>query len=209
MLYNNPNMRNILIVLSAILYVMAVSGMPAYDQYYVSVPCEDHTASGLIALIGNSKFTIPYEFGKFDCSEMTAYLEWFLKSHGFKTKMCINKSIINGFGGSSPGHLWLMVEVNGVESNETVYVESTQVPIKVYESGMMGYNNYTHSHKTFDSVFHLVNDGLLESEIDWWKNVPEIPQGSTMTVRANEQYTFISKSQFPDISTKRTITFLS
>ena len=183
--------------------------MPAYDQYYVSVPCDDHSAGGLIDLIGNSEFTVPYEFGKFDCSEMSAYLEWFLKSHGFETKMCINKSIASGFGGATPGHLWLKVEVTNGDKNETVYVESTSVPIKVYESNMIGYENYTHPRKTFDSVFHLVTDGLLESEVDWWKNVREIPQGSTMTVRVNEPYTIISKAEFPDISTKRTINFLS
>lgn len=211
MLYNNSSMRKIQFVLSAILCIMAVSGMPEYGHYYVSVPCEDHSAKALIDMIGNSKFSIPYEYGKFDCSEMSAYLEWFLKSHGFKTKMCINKSIASGFGGAIPGHLWIMVEVtnNNTGKNETVYVESTSIPIKVYESDMIGYENYTHPRKTFDTVFHMVTDGLLETEIDWWKNVREIPQGSTMTVRVNEPYTIISKSEFPDISIKRTISFLS
>lgn len=183
--------------------------MPDYNHYYVSIPCEDHSTKALVSMIGNSRFTIPYEFGKFDCSEMSAYLEWFLKSHGFETRMCINKSINSGIGGVIPGHLWLMVNVTNAGQNETVYVEATSVPIKVYETGMAGYENYTHANKTFDSVFHMVNDGLLETEVDWWKNVPNIPHGCNMTVRVDDPYTVISKSEFPDISIKRTISFLS
>ncbi len=180
--------------------IAIVSGMPAYDHYYVNVPCEDHSAKALVDMIGNSKFTIPYEFCKFDCSEMSAYLEWFLVSHGFKTKMCVNTSTVDEFGKIKPGHVWLLVEVTGREGNETVYVEPTSVPIRIYEKGMLNYTNYEHPKKIFDNVFSAVNDIVLESEVDWWKNVSDIPKGLTMTTRVNGSYVVVSKSEFPDIS---------
>lgn len=157
----------------------------------------DHSASTLFSLIGNSEFSVSYEYGVFDCSEMSAYLEWFLKSHGFKTSMCINIIPSSGL----VGHTWLKVDVITVDgSNETVYVEGTTSPIGVYEPGMMGYDNYSHPVEEFDSVFEFVDRGWLETEFDWWNNVLSIPRGCNMTIRCNVPYTIISKSDFPDLS---------
>ncbi len=201
MLYNNPSMRNVHLVLITIMWVSLVNAMPPFDQYYVMVPCDDHSSHALFQLIGNDVFAIPYEYGVFDCSERTAYLDWFLKSHGFTTYICYNRSRSNGIGGVQPGHMWLAVMVNNSNVLEIVYVESTESPIKIYERGMKGYENYSKEDKHYDSVFHMVDDGICEDEIDWWKNVPQIPTGLTMTVRNSGVYTIISKSDFPNIST--------
>lgn len=185
-------------VLIVFLWIMVVCGMPNDDHYYVNIQMADHSASALFDLIGNSKFTIPYEYDVFDCSEMAAYLDWFLKSHGFETVICVSAVPYSG----GIGHTWLKVEVIDVDgNNETVYVEGTSTPIRIYEPGMVGYDNYSHPLEEFTSIFGLVDRGWDESEIDWWKNVLSIPYGYNMTIRMNVPYTIISNSDLPDLST--------
>lgn len=194
-------MRNIHFVLIAIMWVNLVNAMPQFDQYYVMVPWDDHSSHALFDLIGNDVFSIPYQYGVFDCSERTAYLDWFLKGHGFSTYICYLHGRSNGIGGIDPGHMWLAVKVNNSGTQEIVYVESTESPIKIYERGMKGYENYTKEDKHYDSIFNAVDDGVYENEIDWWSNVLQIPKGLTMTVRNSGEYTIISRSDFPNIST--------
>lgn len=179
------------------MWVITGTGMPDINHYYVHTACQDHTVSSLTSLVGNSRFAIPYEYGVFDCSEMSAYLDWFLKGHGFKSSICVDR--IPSFG--TGGHAWLKVEVTTKAGNKTVYVEATSTPIRVYESDMIGYSRYANVTDEFDSIFRFTDRGWAESEIDWWNNVRDIPQGYNMTVRMNVPYTVISESDFPDLST--------
>lgn len=191
-------MRKLQFVLIMFLCIMAVHGMPDSDHYYVNVPTDEHSASVLFSLIGNSRFSIPYEFGTFDCSEMSAYLDWFLKSHGFKTSICVGSIPYSG----EIDHAWLKAEVTVTgNDNETVYIDGADTFIRICEPGMMGYDSYNRPVLEFGSIFDLVNNGWSENEFNWWNNVLSIPYGCNMTVNINATYTIISKSDFPDLST--------
>lgn len=184
-------MRRMRIVLLAILMVALANGMPERGHYYVDIPWDNHTEQGLYDLIGNSIFTVEYRAGVFDCSDMTAYLDWFLKSHGFCTYICLTN-------GKTPDHCWLAVKVNTSTVQDIVYVESTATPIQIIERGNILYSKYQDEYKHYDNLWDVLVM-LDENEIDWWRNVPEIPANSTMTIKLNNSMDMISETSFPSL----------
>jgi len=99
---------------------------------------------------------VPYEENVFDCSEMSAYLEWYLENEGWNTKIVVGDS---PFG--TEYHAWLLVE-----TSEGAYmpVESTTAEIVWWDD--THFDNYW----TYDDTFETIQDALdySETEFDWW-----------------------------------------
>jgi len=100
---------------------------------------------------------IPYEEGVFDCSEMSAYLEWYLENEGWHTIIVVGDS---PFG--SGRHAWLVVEAS---EGEYMPVESTTGEIVWWE------NQYFDNYFEYDRSFETIQEAIAydESDFDWWK----------------------------------------
>ena len=99
----------------------------------------------------------PYEEGVFDCSEMSAYLEWYLENEGW------NAIIIAGDSPFGSGyHAWLLVETS---TDQYMPVESTNIEIVWWD------DPYFDNYWIYDYEFETIDDALAysETEFDWWK----------------------------------------
>jgi hypothetical protein len=108
---------------------------------------------GLTKLAQNG-FVSPYQEDKFDCSEMAAYMEWYLEKYGFNTSICVS----DHFDGSG-GHAWVKVDTT---DGKVAYIEPTAkrniiVTDPKYESLDMIY----------ESIYEVENI----NEFDWWKEI--------------------------------------
>jgi len=100
----------------------------------------------------------PYQEDVFDCSEMSAYLEWELENKGWHTFIIIGDS---PFG--SGYHAWLLVETS---TDGYMPVESTTIEIVWWDDP--NFDNYF----DYDYAFETIQDALdySETEFDWWKD---------------------------------------
>ena len=100
----------------------------------------------------------PYQEGVFDCSEMSAYLEWHLENVGWHTEIIVGDSPF-----SSGRHAWLLVETS---VGKYIPVESTNVGVVSWEDA--NFDNYF----KYDGSFETIEDSLAysETEFDWWQS---------------------------------------
>jgi hypothetical protein len=98
----------------------------------------------------------PYQEDVFDCSEMSAYLEWHLENDGWNVVICAGDS---PFGNGH--HAWLLVETS---DNKYMPVESTNINIVWWESPY--FDNYFE----YEHEFETIQDALdyNETDFDWW-----------------------------------------
>jgi hypothetical protein len=99
-----------------------------------------------------------YKPASFDCSEMSAFLEWMLENEGFHTVIVAGKSP----DGSSEKHAWLLVETS---PREYMPVEATAFSIVYWDSPY--FDNYFQ----YDRQFETIQEALTYSptEFDWWE----------------------------------------
>lgn len=177
--------------------VMCGSAMPPADKYYVPFDWDDHTIMGLERAIHNTAFTVPYSLGEFDCSEMAAFMEWYLQNKGFHVQTYIGHQdeAVRGYA-----HAWLAVDVITSTGNDTIYVDPMSganiTTNGVLQCGIISmycrndslYDWYSQHNYVFEDIFDFVARTGLENEIDWWNNIAQVPQGSSFTVRVNRTY---------------------
>lgn len=110
-----------------------------------------------------------YHVNVFDCSEMSAFLEYILENKGFTTKIAV--------GGTELGnHAWLFVYFGG---NEWQPVESTG-PLRPGPLGIMlndavskalgikkiSYHDYFSPKYVYDTIYEA--ETALPGDFDWW-----------------------------------------
>jgi len=95
------------------------------------------------------KWLKQYEENIFDCSEMSAFLEYWLENKGFNTDIVTNAD-----------HSWIIVET---ERGNWVHVESTSSqPYIIDERPYI---------RRFKEIFQAIN--ISPTEYDWWKSIRE------------------------------------
>lgn len=169
-------------VLGSVLICLIMSGClespdtvtPSYrsgfDQipspYYAEVdPWLDHSVFGIETLIGPGLLR-SYGAGKFDCSEMAAYLEWMLERHGFDSKVCLASQ----FGEDNAPHAWVAVDI----PPRRYYVEPTArnqggFLFSVIKPMDGDYKDYSDYDGIYEDIYELSNAGPI-SEFDWWRD---------------------------------------
>ncbi len=132
-----------------------------YDQeifffYYVKPEEQKFGVYDLEDELYGLEWIEPYQEGVFDCSEMSAYLEWHLENEGWNTVIVAGDS---PFG--SGKHAWLLVETS---TDHYMPVESTNIEVVWWE------DPYFDNYWTYDYVFETILDALAysETEFDWW-----------------------------------------
>ena len=104
---------------------------------------------GLEKLVQNG-FITPYKEDEFDCSEMSAYMEWYLEKYGFNASICTSQH----FEGSK-GHAWVRVDTK----DGVVYIEATAKKDLIKRDG-----DYTRPERIYESIYEVRN----VDEFDWW-----------------------------------------
>jgi len=128
-----------------------------FQFYYASLAKQRYGVSDLDEYLNRWQWTEgSYVSGEFDCSEMSAYLEWKLENEGYNTLIVTGDS---PFG--SGKHAWLLVQTS-VEGY--MPVEPTTYSI-IYWSDIY-FDNYF----VYDYQFENIQEALDSSpnEFDWW-----------------------------------------
>lgn len=126
--------------------------------YYVK-PKQQFGIYNLDSFVRGRSWLKPYQEGVFDCSEMSATIEWELENAGFHTKIAV---------GETPGkpgthHAWLLVET---EVGKYTPVETTGL-FAVWPG-----SSYFNDYFKYDRIFETIQEALAYSptEFDWWES---------------------------------------
>jgi hypothetical protein len=128
-----------------------------FQFYYASLAKQRYGVSDLEEYLNRWQWSEgAYVAGEFDCSEMSAYLEWKLENEGYNTLIVTGDSPF-GLG----KHAWLLVQTS-VEGY--MPVEATTYSI-VYWS-----DTYFDNYFVYDYQFENIQEALDYSpnEFDWW-----------------------------------------
>jgi len=127
-----------------------------FSYYYVFPAEQKFGVYDLEDELYSLKWIEPYEEDVFDCSEMSAYLEWHLENEGWNTIIVIGDS---PFG--SGYHAWVLVETS---AGHYMPVESTTIEIVWWD------DPYFDNYWMYDYEFETIDDALAysETEFDWW-----------------------------------------
>lgn len=100
-----------------------------------------------------------YVENKFDCSEMSAYIERNLENEGYRTWIVIGNCPFN----QTARHAWLLVETS---SGKSMPVEATQYALVKRD------NPYFDLYFEYDHWFETILDALEfdSDEFNWWKD---------------------------------------
>ena len=118
------------------------------EPYYLDVEKGNKTISELREVLKGIKYPHSYEECVFDCSEMSAYTEWFLENKGFDTVICANKTW---------GHAYVRTYING----KNVNIECIP-PVHIASS-----ERYNHPEDIYVDIFEAL-DSNYPWEFDWW-----------------------------------------
>ena len=121
-------------------------GIP--EPYYLDVEKGNKNISELIETLKEIKYPHGYKETVFDCSEMSAYTEWYLENKGFNTVICANETW---------GHAYVRADING----QIVNIECIP-PIRITD-----YEKYNHPEDTYANISEAL-DSNYPWEFDWW-----------------------------------------
>jgi outer membrane murein-binding lipoprotein Lpp len=128
-----------------------------FKFYYASLTKQRYGVSGLEEYLNRWQWTEgAYVAGEFDCSEMSAYLEWKLENEGYNTLIVTGDSPF-GLG----KHAWLLVQTS-VEGY--MPVEATTYSI-IYWSDIYFDNYFVYDHQ-FENIQEALD--YSPNEFDWW-----------------------------------------
>jgi hypothetical protein len=218
-------------VLFAVLVFGAIHpcGAAIPDPYYVNVSWDDHTVHGIETLLGEG-FTIPYEVDVFDCSEMSAYVEWLLTCHGFDAGFCVDGT---GPWMVPPGypynvHMWVAVRL----WNDTtgayeglVYIETTSNPMKIIkfadpewskyarpqENMFLGMKNYFSLPDMLAGITPNEGDNntpfFTEDEFYWWQFGSDLIKKPVPHKEITTGNVITFRSSLVEVPPKKSVTF--
>jgi len=128
-----------------------------FDFYYIK-PEQKFGVYDLSDYLTGRKWIKPFQEGVFDCSEMSAALEWELENEGWHTIIVVGNS---PFG--SGRHAWLLVETS---EGHYMPVETTSMSLVWWENP--DFDNYF----VYDHSFETIQEALEynETEFNWWES---------------------------------------
>lgn len=128
-----------------------------FQFYYVKPEEQKFGVYNLEDELDGLEWTEPYQEGVFDCSEMSACLEWFLENGGWHVKIYVGDSPF-----SSGKHAWLIVETS---EGKYMPVESTTLHVVWWSDP--NFDDYWE----YEDRFETIQDAIAYSEsgFDWWE----------------------------------------
>jgi hypothetical protein len=168
--------------------------------YYNNAPRVSYQYLAVQNLLAQIASQIPwlsyYKAGVFDCSEMTAYLEYVLERHGFTAE--IAHGIVKGVG----FHAWVLVYNNAADC--WIPIEATS-PTGVLDASVMVLFQIITGGSTIDYLHPTSRDANIYdvkpmSEFDWW-NSPYADRLEEASDKAKlpEPLPPLPKIEYPDL----------
>ena len=151
----------VLVLLMLFLPMVANAQMPEIPEpYYINLHKYGTGSIEDLEEIINFSWTRPEEKGVFDCSEMSAYLEWYLENHGFDTVIYTN---------STQEHAWVVArDVWHDDKQYRVAIECTPPIPRIVTS-----SSYHYPEMMYEDIYEAM-EGEHPWEFDWWNILPEI-----------------------------------
>lgn len=100
-----------------------------------------------------------YVEGEYDCSEMSASLEWKLENEGYNTLIVVGKAPFN----QSSNHAWLLVE-----TSEDKYMPIEPTSFKLVKWDSPYFDLYFEYDQGFETIFEAIEDHY--EEFNWWES---------------------------------------
>ena len=131
-----------------------------FDFYYASLCKQRYGVEDLDEYLDRWQWTEGvYVKGVFDCSEMSAYIEWKLENEGYHTLIVVGQSPSN----RNARHAWLLVETS---SGKYMPIEVTRYELVKWDNPYFDlYFEYDHSFETISDALDYDYDGF-----DWWES---------------------------------------
>lgn len=138
------------------------------DKYYETKKY-DPTLDDLVEIMNIYTWRDSYKRSVFDCSEMSAYIEFKLESFGFETYIVSGKTPFN----TSTYHAWILVSFG----DKIIPIEATS--FRIIDENHDNYNAYL---SDYDNIYSTICDAIDEmpDEYDWWKTFPIDKAGFTI-----------------------------
>lgn len=125
--------------------------------YYIRPREQQFGIDKLDSFLSDKQWLQYYERGAFDCSHMSAYLEYKLENVGFNTLIVLGPTPWD----PETSHAWLLVETS---PGEYMPVEAT------YPSIVWWGDPYFDNYYTYDHIFETIQEALdyWYEEFRWW-----------------------------------------
>jgi len=141
-------------------YAYNQAEMSRFEFYYAGLTKQRYGVDKVESFLdGWYWITGTYAEGEFDCSEMSAYIEWRLENAGFHT------IIVTGQSPSNPEakHAWLLVETS---SGKYMPVEATEYALVKWQ------NQYFDQYFDYDHSFETILEALdyQYDDFNWWES---------------------------------------
>ena len=129
--------------------------LASFDFYYIK-PEQKYGVYDLEDELSTLFWIHDYEETVFDCSEMSAYMEWYLENAGWNCNIVVGDT---PFG--SGRHAWLLVE-----TSEDAYMPVESTTIEIVWWADPNFDNYFVYESSFETIIEALD--YLESDYDWW-----------------------------------------
>lgn len=145
-------MKTLLLLLTAVAVgltvtngVIATKRFAPPPNWYYNSPCQQPAGVSLEEWLPNLEW-VPYEYGVYDCTEMSARIEWLAENCGYDAVIGCNEN-----------HCWVLIEGVAFEPTGNYWVLK----------GHDGTDDYYQPDKAYNSI-------SIDPEWDWWKVHPEL-----------------------------------
>lgn len=131
-----------------------------FNFYYVKPKSQKYGLESLKTAVRQVTWTRSYEEGVFDCSEMSAYIEWYLENQGFHAIILVGECPFD-----SGSHAWVLAET---DKNKYMPIEATQPRVVLWDD--KGFYDYFE----YELDFEKIQEALSYSQegFDWWTVYP-------------------------------------
>ena len=144
--YDNVIVNDVIKIEEEPLSISENYGIP--EPYYLDVEKGKRTIRELESVLEEINMPHGYKESIFDCSEMSAYTEWFLENRGFDTAICANRT---------QQHAWISVSLDATNVNcECI------PPIYITDA-----DSYSHREVVYADIYDAL-EGECPREWDWW-----------------------------------------
>ncbi len=129
-----------------------------FHFYYIK-PEQRFGVSGLASVVEHFGWLTEYERDQYDCTEMSASLEWILENQGFHTLIVAGESpAVSGVR-----HAWLLVETS---PGKYTPVEATERRVVYTDTAY--FDNYFKYERKFENIQEAMDYNPYD--FDWWKS---------------------------------------
>lgn len=131
-----------------------------FEFYYASLVQQRFGIDDLEEYLDRWEWIIgTYKEDIFDCSEMSAYIEWRLENEGYHTYIAVGETPWE----DDTYHAWLLVETS----------EDAYMPVEATVYDLVSWSDpYFDNYYDYDQLFETIHDALYDypDEFDWWND---------------------------------------